>query len=60
MIDVSEQLARAVSLREAGSVDEARDLLLKLSSAATGARLILVIVSETVAIPELATPSLAR
>ena len=34
MIDVAEQLARAVSLREAGSLDEARDLLLRLSSVA--------------------------
>jgi predicted Zn-dependent protease len=34
MTEVAEQLARAVSLREAGSLHEARDLLLHLSSAA--------------------------
>lgn len=34
MTDIADQLARAVSLREAGSLDEARDLLLQLSSVA--------------------------
>ena len=33
MINVAEQLARAVSLREAGSLDDARAVLLHLSSA---------------------------
>ena len=34
MIDVEEQLARAVSLRESGALDQARDLLLHLSTVA--------------------------